>query len=117
MAQCHQQYMLTQHYLSSLVKNWGIIDLQCCNYNHFQSDLSSNFEPSTTIFHHKLVTREGRVLAIIHLHHPSSMTILVHLFIRIVIQKVTIVTYKYHMTLNTIFSVGKAMVKGRILKI
>ena len=57
-----------------------------------------------TIFHHKLLTREGRVLAN-GWTHPSSMTIFVHLFIRSVIRKVTTSDTKYHLTLNIIFSV------------
>ena len=48
---------------------------------------SSNFKSSLTIVHHKLLTREGRGLAN-GLTRPLSMTI----FIRSVIQKVTIVT-------------------------
>ena len=51
-------------------------------------------------FHHMLPTREGRILAD-ELTYPSSMTIFVHLFIRSVIQKVTIVI------LNTIFRTQK----------
>ena len=43
-----------------------------------------------TIFHHKLLTIEGRILAN-GSTHPSSMTVFVHLFIRIVIRKATIV--------------------------
>ena len=73
--------MLTQHYLSFFVKtNWGIIDLQCCNYYHLPSDSPSEFQSSMTIFHHKLLKREGRRLAD-GWSHPSSMTIFVHLFI------------------------------------
>ena len=69
----------------------GIIDLQWCNYYHLPSDFSSNFQSSMTIFHRKLLTREGRVLAN-GWTLPSSMTIFVHLFIESVIQKITIVT-------------------------
>ena len=40
------------------------MDLQCCNYNcHLQSDVASKFESSMTMFHHKLLTKEGKVLA------------------------------------------------------
>ena len=69
--------------------------LQCCNYCHSPSVFSSTFQSPTTLFHHNLVTREGRVLAN-GWTHPSSMMVFVHLFIRTVIRKVTIVT------LNTI---------------
>ena len=41
----------------------GIIDLQCCNYCHLPSDFSFKFQSSMTIFHPKLLTREGWVLA------------------------------------------------------
>ena len=44
-----------------------------------------------TLFHHKLLTREGRVLAD-GWTHPSSMTVFVHVFIKNVIQKVSVVT-------------------------
>ena len=55
--------MLTQQFLSFLV-NWGggVIGLQCCNYYHLPSDSSSKFQSSVTIFHHKVLRREGRVL-------------------------------------------------------
>ena len=56
-----------------------------------------------TIFHHTLLTREGRFLAN-GWTHPSSMTIFVDLFIRSVFRKVTTMTLEYHMTLNIIFS-------------
>ena len=55
--------MLTQYYLPILVIFGGVIDTQCCNYCHLPSDFSSKFQSSMTIFHHKLMTREGRVLA------------------------------------------------------
>ena len=42
---------------------WGVIDLQCHNYCHLPCDFSSNIQSSITIFHHKLLTTEGRVLA------------------------------------------------------
>ena len=41
----------------------GIIDVQCCNYGHSLSESSSKFQSSMTIFHYKLLTREGGVLA------------------------------------------------------
>ena len=53
-----------------------------------------------TIFHHKLLTREGRVLAYEYTHDSSFMTIYVHLLI----QKVIIV--KCHLTLDIIFGVA-----------
>ena len=69
------------------------------NYCHLPSNFSSGFEKFMTIFHHKLLTWEGRVLANLWTR-PSSMTEFVHIFIRGVIRKVTI------LTLNTIFSVA-----------
>ena len=77
---CHSLYVVL-----------GIIDLWCCNYYHLPSDFSSKFQSSMTMFYHKLLTREGRVLAN-GWTHPSSMTIFVHLFIRSVILKVTTMT-------------------------
>ena len=74
----------------------GVIDLQCCNYCRIPSDFSSKFQSSMTILHHKMLTREGRVLAN-GWTHPSSMIVFVHLFIKNRIQKATIVT------LNTIW--------------
>ena len=59
---------------------------------------SIQIQLALTIFHHKFMTREHRILAN-GWTHPSSMTIFVNLFIRNVIQKVTIVT------LNAIASV------------
>ena len=48
----------------SLQRFWGMIDLQCCNYCHLPSDnVSSRFQSSMTIFQHKLLIREGRVLS------------------------------------------------------
>jgi hypothetical protein len=66
---------------------WGILNFHCYNYCHLPSAFSS-----ITIFHHKLLTREGRVLAN-GWTHPSSITIFVHVFVRSVIQKVIIVTW------------------------
>ena len=95
--------MLTQHYLSFLVSFWRILDGQWSNWCHLPSDFSSNFQSSLTIFCHKLLTREGRVLAN-GWTHSSSMTIFVHLFIRSVTQKVTIVNIEYHITRNIVSS-------------
>ena len=58
----------------------GITDLQCCNYCHLPSDYSSKFQSYMTIFHHKLLTRVGGVLAN-GCTHPSFMTKFVLLFI------------------------------------
>ena len=55
-----------------------------------------NFSHPRQYIHHKLLTREGRVVAT-GWTHPSSMTIFVHLFIRGVIWNATIVA------LNTIW--------------
>ena len=50
---------------------WRIITLQRCKYYHFPSDFSSNFQSPTTIFHHKLLTREGNIWPMDELiHHP-----------------------------------------------
>ena len=81
----------------------GIIDSQCSNYYHLPSDLSFECQPSMTIFHHKLQTREYRVLANGGTN-PSSKTIFVTYS-----QKCHPNSYhsdiKYHMTLHIIFSV------------
>ena len=69
-----------------------LIDLQCCNYCHLPSYFASKFLSSMIVFHHKLSTREGKVLAN-GWTHPSSMNVSVQLFIRSVTQKVTIVTW------------------------
>ena len=63
-----------------------------------------NFNHPRQYIHHKLLTREGRVVAT-GWTHPSSMTIFVHLCIRGVIWKVTIVT------LNTIWHEISHLVK------
>jgi hypothetical protein len=76
----------------------GTIDWQCCNFCLLPSDFSSKFKPSTIIFHHKLLTKEGRVLTN-ECTRPSSMTIFVHLFIISVIRTIAIVA------LNIIISV------------
>ena len=62
---------------------------------------SSIFQSSMTIFHHKLPTREDRVLTN-GWTQPSSMTILANLFINL---KSYHSDNKYHMTLNIIFCV------------
>ena len=82
----------------------GIANLQCCNYYHLSLYYSSKLQSSITILHHKLLTQEGRVLAngwnssIIH----DNMCPFIH-------KKCPLRSYhgdiKYHMTLNTIFSV------------
>jgi hypothetical protein len=82
----------------------GDTDLQCCNFYHWPIDLSSKFQSSMTIPDHKLLTREGSVWANVWTH-PSSMTILVNLFIRSVIWKVTFNDIKCHMALDIMFSV------------
>ena len=41
--------------------NWGIIDLQRCNYYDLRSIFSSKFQSSMTTSHHKLLIRENRV--------------------------------------------------------
>jgi hypothetical protein len=76
----------------------GIIIFKCCNYCHLPSDFASKFQSSRTIFIHKLLIREDRILAN-GWTRPSSMTILVNLIKRSVIQK------RYHMTLHIIISV------------
>ena len=69
----------------------GIVELQCCNYYHLPIGFPSKSESSMTIVHHKLLTRERRVLAN-GWTHPSSMTIFVHIFIKNVIREVTVLT-------------------------
>ena len=39
------------------------MDLQCRNYYHLPSDFLSKFQSSVAICYHKLMMREGRVLA------------------------------------------------------
>ena len=82
-----------------------IIDLQSYNYYHLPRDHSSKFHPSVTILHHKLLTKEGRILAT-GWTHPTPMTILIYLlFLRSVVQKVTMVTLNAIMILNIKFSI------------
>lgn len=86
--------MLTQQYLSFLVNFWGdyrFTVLQSLSMELPSDFFTSNFQPSMTKFHHKLLTRECRVLQMDELIH-QSLTISIHLFITSVIQKVTIVT-------------------------
>ena len=95
--------MLAQYYLSFLV-----IFREDCRVTVLQSlsiTKSSNFQSSMTIFHHKLLTREDRVLTN-EWPHPPSTTLFDHIFIKSVIQKVTIVTLNTIWRLNVIFSVG-----------
>ena len=63
------------------------------------------FQSSLIIFHHKLLTREGKVLANGRTH-PWSMTIFVHLFKNKRHPKSYHSDIKYHMALNTMFSVA-----------
>ena len=91
-------------FVNSSKKHWGIIGLQCCNYYHLPSDFPSKFQSSMIIVHHKLPTREGRVLTT-RWTHPSYMIVFVNLFIRSVIRKVCHSDIKYHMTLIMISSV------------
>jgi hypothetical protein len=74
---------------------------QCCNYCHLSSGFSFIFQSSMTIFHHKLLTTEGRD----GWTHLSSMTIFVLLFIRMCHPKNYLRDIKQHMTLNIIVSV------------
>jgi hypothetical protein len=60
----------------------GDYRLTYCNYCHLQSDFSSKFQPSMTIFHHNLLKSEGMVLANGRTH-PSYMTIFVNFFIKV----------------------------------
>ena len=83
--------MLTQHYMSLLVRKIG--GEYRFMYNvvltvTYQVNLSSKFQSSMPTFNNKLLAGEGTVLAT----RPSSMTILVNLFINNVIQTITIVT-------------------------
>ena len=96
--------MLTQHYLSFPKTFWGDYRSIVLWLSSPTKWFSSNFQSSVTIFHHKLLAREGRVSAN-GWAHPSSMTIFVH-FIH---KKCHLESYrsdiKYHVTLNIIFSV------------
>ena len=69
----------------------GIIILECCNSCHLPSGFSSKFQSSMTIFHHKLMRREGRVVTN-GWTHPSSMIVYFHLFIISVIHKAIVMT-------------------------
>ena len=100
--------MLTQHYSSLLVNfyfifSWGggIIDLQHCNDHHLPSDFPSKFQPPMTVFHHKLLTREGRYFG------QWMNSSIIHDNIRSLIHKKCHpenyhIDIKYHMTLNNI---------------
>ena len=96
--------MSTQHYLSFLVHCLGDHRFTVLYYCHLPNDLSSKFRSYMTIFHRKLLTREGRVSAN-GWTHPSSMTLFVHSFIRSVVQKCYHSDIKYHMKPSIIFSV------------
>jgi hypothetical protein len=76
---------------------------------------SSKFQSSMTIVYHKLLTREGRILAN-RWAHPSSMTIFVHLSIRSVSWKNYHSDIKYHITLNIIFGVVTLAIDMRVSK-
>ena len=91
--------------LSFFGKSWGMIDLQCYNCWHLPSDFSSKFQAFMTIFHHKLLTIEGRVLVNGWTHPPLIMTIIVQSFLRSVLRKSYHSDFDYHMTLNIMFSV------------
>ena len=54
---------VTQHWLSFLVIFLGNIDLQRYKYCRLLNDSPSKFQSFLTIFHHMLMTREGRVFA------------------------------------------------------
>jgi hypothetical protein len=84
--------------LSFPVTFWMIIDLQCCSYSHLPSDFPSKFHSSMTTFHHKLLTREGTVLANGWIE-TSSMTIFVH-FIHKYHPKTYHSDIKHHLTLK-----------------
>jgi hypothetical protein len=75
--------------------NRSPLRLELCAHNrpplYFCGLASSKIQSSMEIFHHKLLTREGKILAN-ERTHPSYMTTLVHLFTGSVIQKVIIVT-------------------------
>ena len=71
--------MSTQHYLSPLVSVFGGDHGFTITYQM----LHPMFNPPMTTFHHKLVTREGRVSANGWTHPSSScVTVFVHLFIQ-----------------------------------
>ena len=74
----------------------GGIDLYCCNYYHSPSDFSSKFRAFVTIFHHKLLTREGKALASTWINSSTIHDNICSLVHRICYPK---------MTSNTIFSV------------
>ena len=83
---------------------WKFTNLQCCNYCHLPSDFHPSFIHPWQIFHHKLLTREGRVWAN-GWNYPSSMTIFVKLVQKKFHPKSDHKDIKYHMTLNIIFNV------------
>ena len=69
------------------------------------SDFSSKFQSSMTIFHHKLLTREIRVLADEWIR-PSSKKYICSLIQKISHPKSYHSGIKYHTTLNIIFNVA-----------
>ena len=83
---------------------WGTIHLQCCNYCPLRSNFSSKFQSSMTTFHHKLLTREGRVLANEWISSiiQDNICSLIH---KCCHPKSYHSDIKYHMTLNTAFRV------------
>ena len=92
--------MLTQKYLSVLVIFLrGGIELEYCNYYHLLGHLSSKFQSPITIFYHKLLTREDRVLGN-GWTHPSSMIMLFSLIHKKWHPKSYHSDIKHHMTLN-----------------
>ena len=90
-------YSVTQHDLSFLINlGGGIIDLQCCNYCYLSSDFSSNFNHQVmTIFHHKLLTREGRGIG-----HWMNSSILHDNICSFIQKKSCHSNIIYHMTLH-----------------
>ena len=76
------------------------IDLQCCNYCHLPSDFLSKFQSSMTIFHYKLVTREGRVST-----NGWNSSITHDNICKLIPKKCP--PKSYHMSLNTIFSIAQ----------
>ena len=93
----------------------SLIKLVSKGKDKFSSDFSSKFQSSMTIFHHKLLTKEGVILAN-RWTHPSSLTTFVHLFIRNVIQRVTIVTLNtiWHKTSVVHYWLCKSLVKNHL---
>ena len=93
--------LLTQYFFGhSLWNSRGIID--CCKYCHLPSHFPSTIESSMTIFHQKLLTREGRVVANGWTHPWQPL----FTYSLVVSSKSYHSGIKYHtMTLHIIFSV------------